>query len=412
MNVEMNNKISMKPGFGKKLSKPTFNQNAFSSRGADSSVFNSSTTLNRTSLKESVGKSISSTNLNRSFSTGYASSGSSVFGNRSTAFTPGTHFLGTSDFSFPRNDLRNGINTTGIGYDSSVKGYRSGKHDLELMTGGWTQRSERRALQRQGMVDLNTLQEPSGGKKKSSWLKTLGIGLGVAGLGVGAYFGIKGLINKNKASKAEAGQTDMAKLNELAQQNQNKGSMEVKGQSSQASSVKAKTTPSNTGKADFREPGLKDDPYYQTLQSHETELNNQTQQLDSNITSMQSKISQSRSNEGMARIALDAANQYVDSLNEQLSNPNLSDLQKTTLQASLSNAKKSVEQKQAQLEQAQQNTQSLQSDLESLQNEKGQVSEQLSRTYDEMAKIADGYAGKNDAQPAIAKKAEEEAAQA
>lgn len=411
MNVEMNNKISMKPGFGKKLSKPTFNQNAFSSRGADSSVFNSSTTLNRTSLKESVGKSISSTNLNRSFSTGYTSSGSSVFGNRSTAFTPGTHFLGTSDFSFPRNDLRNGINTTGIGYDSSVKGYRSGKHDLELMTGGWTQRSERRALQRQGMVDLNTLQEPSGGgKKKSSWLKTLGIGGLIAGVGVGAYFGIKGLINKNKASKAEAGQTDMAKLNELAQQNQNRDSAEVKGQSSQAASVKSQTTPqsANGNKADL---ALKDDPAYVQLQNKETELNTQSQQIDSNITSMQSKISQSRSNEGMARIALDAANKYVDSLNEQLSDPNLSDLQKTTLQASLSSAKKSVEQKQAQLEQAQQNTQSLQSDLASLQNEKTEIQNNLANVAQDMTKLTAEHNAKN-TEAASAKKAEEEAAQA
>lgn len=410
MNVEMNNKISMKPGFGKKLSKPTFNQNAFSSRGADSSVFNSSTTLNRTSLKESVGKSISSTNLNRSFSTGYTSSGSSVFGNRSTAFTPGTHFLGTSDFSFPRNDLRNGINTTGIGYDSSVKGYRSGKHDLELMTGGWTQRSERRALQRQGMVDLNTLQEPSGGKKKSSWLKTLGIGLGVAGLGVGAYFGIKGLINKNKASKAEAGQTDMAKLNELAQQNQDKGSTEVKGQSSQSASVKSQTTPqaANGNKSDM---ALENDPAYVQLQNRETELNTQSQQIDSNITSMQSKISQSRSNEGMARIALDAANKYVGSLNEQLSDPNLSDLQKTTLQASLSSAKKSVEQKQAQLEQAQQNTQSLQSDLASLQNEKTEIQNNLANVAQDMTKLTAEHNAKN-TEAASAKKAEEEAAQA
>lgn len=415
MSVEMNNKISMKPGFGKKLSNPTFNKQSLSStRGADSSVFNNSTSLNRTSLKQSVGQSISTTSLNRSFSTGYANSGSSVFGQRSANFRPGTHFLGVSDFSFPRNDVRTGINATGIGYDSATKGYRSGQHDLELMTGGWTQRSERRAFQRMGMVDLNTLQEPSssGGKKKMSLLAKIGIGLGVAGLGVGAYFGIKGLMNKNKSEKSETGQSDMAKLNELAQQNKNSGSPEVNGNSSQSVTLNSQTTSSNTGKTEFNEPGLNDDPYYQAFQQQEAELTAQSQTIDSNISSMQSKITQSRNNESMARMAFDAANEYVDNLKSQLENPNLSDLQRATLQSSLSNAEKSVEQKKTQLENAQQNTQSLQSDLESLQAEKNGVLTQLNEVNEEMGKIAEEYANEGNTEAAGNKKAEEETAEA
>ena len=187
MSVELHNKkISVKPGFGRKLETPTFNKTKTSSAGgADSSVFSNTTTLNRTSLKDSASQSISTSTLNKSLSTSYTSSSSSVFKSRSANFVPGNHFLGVSDYVRDRNDVRTGI-TTGIGYDASVGGYRSGKHDLELFTGGLTQASERRMMQRAGMVDLSKLGQinfggsnNSGSSGKTSWLAKLGIGLGI-----------------------------------------------------------------------------------------------------------------------------------------------------------------------------------------------------------------------------------------
>ena len=191
MSVEMNKRISMKPGFGKKLETPRFNKQSLSStRGADSSVFSHTTSLNRTSLKESGSKTISTSTLNKSISTSYTNSSSSVFNSKSSNYVPGNHFLGVSDYYRDRNEVRTGI-TTGIGYDASVGGYRSGKHDLELYTGGLTQRSERRMMQRAGMVDLSKLGQIDNGSsgsggKKMSWVAKLGLGLLGAGVAVGA----------------------------------------------------------------------------------------------------------------------------------------------------------------------------------------------------------------------------------
>ena len=221
MSVELHNKkISVKPGFGRKLETPTFNKTKTSSAGgADSSVFSNTTTLNRTSLKDSASQSISTSTLNKSLSTSYTSSSSSVFKSRSANFVPGNHFLGVSDYVRDRNDVRTGI-TTGIGYDASVGGYRSGKHDLELFTGGLTQASERRMMQRVGMVDLSKLGQinfggsnNSGSSGKTSWLAKLGIGLGIAGVAVGGGVAIANLVKTNKAKKAAKNEDNISKLN-------------------------------------------------------------------------------------------------------------------------------------------------------------------------------------------------------
>lgn len=387
MSVEMNNKISMKPGFGKKLQTPTFNKPSFSStRGADSSVFSKTN-----SLKSSVSQNISTTSLNRSFSAGYANSGSSVFGHRSANFVPGNHFLGVNDYYHNRNDLRNGINTNSIGYDPQTKGYRSGKHDLELMTGGWTQRSERRAFQRMGMVDLSTLQEPSnsGGKKKMSLLAKIGIGLGVGALAVGGGFAIANLIKKNKAEKSQDNESDMAKLNQLAQ-NQSNGDGKVKAQNKQTTKVDTKVQVQNKPTVNASSGGntkLQEDSRYINLQNQQNELNSQLNQNESVLQQTNSRISQSKQNESTSLMALNAAKSQVAMLEGQLANSSLSDIQKQSIEASLDKAKDVVAQKQEQYDNAVTNTQILESDLQSLQNEKTTIQNNIDEVDNKISEL-------------------------
>lgn len=418
MAVDLNNKISMKPGFGKKLENPTFNKQKLSfSRGADSSVFNNSTSLNRTSLKDSVSKNISTTSLNRSFSTGYASSNSSVFGQRSANFRPGTHFMGVSDYTRDRSDVRTGINTSGIGYDPETKGYRSGKHDLELMTGGWTQRSERRAMQRMGMVDLSTLQETSnsGSGKKMSLLGKIGLGIAGGALAVGAGIGIAKLIKNNKAEKQES---DMAKLNKLSENNTKKS---AQIDTASLSKMSATELNSKMGDIDGQLNQLGKDfntssNAYQNLQAMTSEQQTQLDQTNDQINQTGNQISQSKNNESSSLMALNAAKSQVSMLESQLNKPGLSDIEKLAIESDIKEAKAAITQKQEQYDNAVKNTQNLESqlaelntkadslkasidglkdDAKSLEKEQDMISDNIEQASDNRAAVETALADKN-----------------
>lgn len=307
MSVAMNNKISMKPGFGKKLEVPSFNKQKLSStKGADSSVFSG-----KTSLKDSVSQSISTTTLNRTISTNYTQSGSSVFGSRSSTFVPGNHLLGVSDYYRDRNELRNGI-TTGIGYDPSVGGYRSGKHDLELFTGGLTQRSERRMMQRAGMVDLSRLQESSisestSNDKKMSLLEKIALGVGGGAVAVGLGVGIAKTIKANKAAKAGNEESDIAKLNAQTAK-QTPKTATPKGGSDVKQTKEIQITSSN--------------PDVQALQSAKTsaecneistKLTEQNKTIDSTITLNKTALTMAEQGKETATLSLNTATEGISS---------------------------------------------------------------------------------------------------
>lgn len=369
MDVSLNKQIATKAGLGKKLQVPTFNKPTLSStKGTQSSVFNDNTN----SLKASVSRNISTTSLNRSYSSNIGAN-ASVFGQRGSNWRPGTHFMGVSDFYHNRNDLRNGINTTGIGYDTQTKGYRSGQHDLELMTGGWTQRSERRAMQRMGMVDLSNIQDSGSSKGKGSWLKTLGIGLVGAGVGVGGFFAIKSLLGKNKAQNTE---TDMAQLNKIAKENQAKSikaetSAQPLGDLSQMSETELTAkmgeldTQIKNSSSDFNSVSNQYSAIDQKISEQQATLDSKTAEYNQTY----SQISNSKANESSAKIALDSANKYVDTIKEQLNNPELSDTQRSMLQDSLANAQDTVTLKQKQYDNACKQTAALQEQLQGMQTE-------------------------------------------
>lgn len=318
MSVDFNSKIAMKPGFGKKLENPTFAKQSLSStKSADSSVFNKTT-----SLKSSASQSLATTTLNRSYSAGQAS-GVSIFGQKSANWQPGNHFMGVSDFYRDRHDVRNGINTTGIGYDSQTKGYRSGKHDMELMTGGWTQRSEDRAYKRMGMVDLTELQDTSegSGKKKMSLLAKIGIGLGAAAaIGGGIYALSK--IGKKENDKKSEGETN--ELNNLAQNNPEK-------------TVEQNDTPQT-----------ETDP---------------VQELQSQISETNSKIATSKSKVSNCQTALTSAKLQLSQLERN------ADKDDPIIQQQLESAKQNVETKQELYTKALDETTALQMKLTTLNNQ-------------------------------------------
>lgn len=376
MDVSLNKQIATKAGLGKKLQVPTFNKQTLSStKGAQSSVFNGNTT----SLKASVSANISNTTLNRTYSSNVGAN-SSVFGQRGANWRPGTHFMGVSDFYHDRSDLRNGINTSGIGYDPQTKGYRSGQHDLELMTGGWTQRSERRAMQRMGMVDLSSTQE-SGSSGNKSWLKTLGIGLVGAGVGVGGFLAVKNLLNKNKAKTPES---DMAQLNQLAKDNQSKSlkaetSAQPLGDLSQMSETELNakmeqlSNQLNSTNSDYQNSWAQYSEIDKQISEKQTLLDSKTSEFNSTY----SKISQSKTNESTAKIALDSANKYLDTLKEQLNNPDLSDIQRSTIQDSIQNAEDSITIKQQQYDNACKQTAALEEQLQGMQTEMSTLQNQI-----------------------------------
>lgn len=419
MSVEMNKRISMKPGFGKKLETPRFNKQSLSStRGADSSVFSNTTSLNKTSLKESVSKTISTSTLNKSISTSYTNSSSSVFNSKSSNYVPGNHFLGVSDYYRDRNEVRTGI-TTGIGYDASVGGYRSGKHDLELYTGGLTQRSERRMMQRAGMVDLSKLGQIDNGSsgsggKKMSWVAKLGLGLLGAGVAVGGGFAIADIIKNNKAKKAEkTKESDIAKLNKQQQK------QDVKSAKVETNEVKGAQNTNTTP--------VSNNPTVQSLQSAKTsdeckqisaQLTEQQQTVNDTIQLNQNNLTKATEGKEKAQNSLDVATQGISTekqniqrqegtitkLQSQLSQldpkaENYTEM-KAQLESQIQEAEKAKQTSETNLKNFEQQKESAQNSITQFNNEISSINSDLSSLNAEKAEIDKGIADAN-------KKAEE-----